>query len=279
MIGTKVAPEFEIVGHPHNRKKVISKKIKFFVGICLLLLCIGLIFLFIGILADSGNKCNDMSKINGMHVLSYGPGDHSLNYRDYYCVDNLLIEIWGAGGCGSCLRSYIGGGSGAYIKTSISTGLRDIMIHVGHGGSGILGFEWTSASSSGCNVSFCNTTSDRDSWIKIGDDVHLVAGGGSDGCDDGDYTGGKGGTVSTKSKNNIIAIPGNSGIPMSDGGSAPFGGIGGRGSADFGEPGTIPGGGGGYIGDDCCPVYPATTRDLSKGADGMVNIYLTVSKD
>jgi hypothetical protein len=62
------------------------------------------------------------------------PGNYIIKPVDYNCSDNIIIELWGAGASGSCGYGKAGG-SGAYVKASISTNNNTFLIKVGFGGN------------------------------------------------------------------------------------------------------------------------------------------------
>lgn len=213
-------------------------------------------------LVSNNIECSSTFGMRGNHLLSYGPGDYKLSPRDYYCVENLIVEMWGAGGCGG---SGINGGDGAYVKTAIRTRMQNIIIHVGYGGTGHMFYNRTGMYGYG----YCNTTteSDQNSWILIDqksptDDVlKLIAGGGSTGCSiNTSSIAGKGGNVTVKNLHNVIAISGNDGRYYSNN------------PKNIGS--KLPGIGGltyYYDGPNMSWYVP-----LLKGNDGMINIYFTV---
>lgn len=216
----------------------------------------------------NGSRCANTMRKRGSHMLSYGPGDYRLTPYDYYCVNYLIVEMWGGGGCGG---GNGGGGGGAYVKANIIPYLQDIIIHVGHGGMGTITFDGTFT----CHSLFCNTTLNHDSWISVGN-LNLTAGGGFNGCYNNQSARvSRGGIVSVKNTDNVIAIPGND-ARTANGGSSPFGGNGGIGAYNYGgyEDGHLPGGGGSYYYG--CDTPMVTTFNLTKGGNGMINVYFVV---
>jgi hypothetical protein len=56
-----------------------------------------------------------------IQMLAYKPGKYIIKRKDYKYAKNIIVELWGGGGNGSVInRGCRGGGSGAYIKVSLS---------------------------------------------------------------------------------------------------------------------------------------------------------------
>jgi DNA/RNA endonuclease G (NUC1) len=225
--------------------------------------------------------------------VNYGPGDYRLSPEDYHYADQIVVEIWGAGGSGGAdvatdtsnmdaSNNIIGGGgSGAYIKATIRTNQQYIDVHVGYGGARVERYIWAPGFYPICMrkhacINASAFTRSGDSWIRIRDNnetylVDLTAGGGMDGgsCTDR-YSIHGGGAVTIENTSDIHAVPGNSGggVNAMDGGSAPFGGDGGNTTH---RNGRVPGGGGGAT--LVCPKYPRTAQKMSRGGDGMIKIF------
>lgn len=231
------------------------------------------------------SNTSSLSNTHGEYVQklssTYGPGDYRLAPQDYHYVDQIVVEIWGAGGAGGAGsaggvgRNIMGGGGGAYITANITTNQQYIDIHVGYGGAGVERYKWTTGLYPICiSEHTCNNSSarSRDSWIRIYDNssdniINLTAGGGMDGgCTARNST--NGGIVTMDNTSDIYAVPGNSGSDKTDGGSTPFGGAGGNATH---RDGQVPGGGG--AARLVCPKYPHTVRRLSRGGDGMIKIF------
>jgi len=111
------------------------------------------------------------SRKKGSYILSYGPGDYILRPQDYYCVDYLILEIWG----GSCsgdenIASLCETGSAAHIKGNIKPRLQNIIIHVGTGGTTAV--NWTYFSNWRYAGLYCNTIFNQTYWISISNDLN-----------------------------------------------------------------------------------------------------------
>jgi len=198
---------------------------------------------------------------SGVKMKIYAtPGIYTLNPSDYNHVDNIIIELWGAGGAGSTCRydvnsnnmMGIGGGSGGYIKASITTNQNSFTLYIGEGATST-------------NMIYSCLPSSYDSkgttYLEINNDFMFSAGGGGTCGNITEYP------FSNEGKNyiaygikNVLSFDGESGlyntIPGGSGGYAPYGGAGGKigylkinnNNVYQGKNGDTPGGGGAGIG-------------------------------
>ncbi len=241
------------------------------------------IIIFTGISLWFSHRINNIMSTetkNGVQLLTYrSAGDYVVTPADYHFSDNLIIEAWSAGGSGGVnvfetYTQFCGGGSGGYVKINIKTYQQNFIVRVGHGGEGLLEYNGTPASIK------CNGTSGQLTQF-ISNKFNLTISGGSSGCfPTGNGTGGSV-TISNNQTSGLI-VPGNSGTLLKtggwgvaiSGGSAPFGGEGG--SNDLfdwmSHSGEFPGGGG----NSFWPQGTVSKYNLSKGGDGLLNIYFSL---
>jgi hypothetical protein len=206
-----------------------------------------------------------LNYVSSFRMKTFAAGEYILKPIDYNFQKDIVIELWGAGG--SVNHNEPGdttsGGSGSYIKASISTDLEKFKIKVGRARN---------------STEIC---SGEDSYI-YNNRINLTAGGGQGFCNscsvkyDENMTcklGGK--IISVKGTDDVISVEGNTAGTTGSifGADAPFGGKGGKPySPIYGYTGngSIPGGGGGpSIPPN--PSYCNFTQGM--GGDGMIIIY------
>lgn len=212
-------------------------------------------------------------------MLTYNtPESFVLTPSMYQYADSFIIEMWGGGGAGGCqcwCHFTIGGGSGSYIKAFIYTYQNNFNVTVGYGG----------------NRTRLDTNGGNGGYTQISNtNINLIAEGG--------YNNGTGGKVLSAIINNddiiYMRLPGQHGFseplyndgyysyaPGCNGGSAPYGGVGGIYNIWNKRNGTFPGGGGccvPFYGSWCSNAYysPSDMNELlPSGANGGVIFYFT----
>lgn len=271
--------------------KYYSAIVMFFVGLC------------------TSQNINNFDK----RILSFNVGNFTLTPKDYKFTNQIVVEMWGAGGAGNLYNGH-GGSSGGYIKIIMNTMMKTFYLTVGKGGSG-------STNNAGTVRSYDFPQSGGDTMFRACDNsTSYVARGGKWIMTD-DYSPLFRPYVfsnvinTTRYINIIYNISGsnetlygiNNDAQLNDcptfnenfdyhcyfGGSAPFGGIGGTpsyytcsscgcGFGKFGgSDGQLPGGGGGGSGYNYENINPASSPYLpeflskaTSGGDGMINIYI-----
>jgi hypothetical protein len=203
-----------------------------------------------------------------MKVFSIGK--YTLHPTDYGFKQNIVVEIWSAGGSSSGAYQEFGcSGSGAYIKANVKTKWETFKITVGKAVNNSLTCkgEDSSFTNMRINLTVSGGEGQCSTCIKTGRNATCGLGGkitSTSGTEDVIFSSGNGAKV--------FCNPGStcSGI-FCMGGNAPNGGSGGMYSifnVDFKPNGTSPGGGGGqgYQGDEY-------NSPFGFGGDGAVIVY------
>jgi hypothetical protein len=212
---------------------------------------------------------NTKLEISGLFMKTFTVGNHILTNKDYLFAENIIVEIWGAGGSGYIGSSYstrAGGGSGSYIKALIKTNQQNFSIHVGKG---------SSINDENCSYDRGNSLKascvNGDKSFINSNTIYLSAGGGG-GANTLGYPGLGGQILTVSGVEDVLAINGRNGNDYKSnyyidirGGDAPNGGIGGycTNVLYHNFNGTYPGGGGG------CLQHVGS----GYGADGMIIVY------